>query len=319
MTSLRDRMKSGASPNVGKLFARSQNARTVMSGPAMMQVMGLNHRSGSVLKGFASGLGALPAFTSGDVGLAQNVLNQVRNDISTAQVRAKQVQADAAPAMQRPEGAQLRATAQALENSIASAWDGLLVFVNTYGQRLAAEDAARNTNTYSYQRNGFTISWQGAPNENFFASKGFTRADYYVANDAYLAEVQNATARSADSAKYIASSKQSVINLLNKYANDVAVAASLVKDAVEAEIRAKTAETQLNTAKNDSTSISTSTLTFVAQQQLDQLKQAADLAKKRAERAANMVSEGTGIPKWLMVVGGVAVVGVGVYLLKKRG
>ena len=165
MTSLNKRMRPGGSPSVTKLFARSQNARTVMDGPSMMKVLGMQRTNAvAALSGFAgTSFGALPDFgTLPMPARGQSIYNQVRGDLDPRILRARQIQTDISAAEQRPEAAQLIASARALEESITSQWNALVGAAAAYGAR-QDDLAAMQSKQRSYTRNGRTFNWTGAP------------------------------------------------------------------------------------------------------------------------------------------------------------
>ncbi len=315
--------------NVNSLFARAGSARTVMNGPSMAAVMGMGRPAAyAALGGFSGGfgglgaVGALPDFQS-DVGRGQSLLNQILGELQGAITQAKATQADVAPALTRPEGAQLASTVQALEGAIESDWKALVSNLNQYGQRLATLEAVSSTNESTYSRNGYSITWAGAPSVNYFQSKGFTMDDYNAAGNAYAARVASAQNDVNAAQSYIGAKKSDLAARLNKYNVEVPKAASLVQAQVVAEVKARTAVINLESAKQALTQAGTDTQSFVAQAQLDALRrQAADAARAaadaaaRASSSAKAVAAGTG--SWKYLLGGAVVLGVGVYLLKRK-
>lgn len=236
------------------------------------------------------GFGLLPDFSSGgDPELAQHT-----NVLNAAIAKAQQIQATIAPLLTKPEGASLAATVNGLESSIANTWDRLKQSTATLAQKQAAVAAAANSpkpNQADYQYSGGAGWYQKAVQD-------WTTAVNVATNDANDARSYSNDVRSA------------LDSLLSQYNSKVPAAASLVQSVVDAGLKAQAAHVNVGTATDDAHAAQLQTQAFVADQQLQQVKQA-------AENAVHAASTGGPSPLIIAAIA-VPVLGIAIWAMTRK-
>lgn len=334
MNNLSKRFRPGGPPSVERLFARSQGARTVMNGPSMMAVLGVGARAGvaaGALGGFAGNLGnfgALPSFAPPDVGEANDVLESSVNIAQQWIQQARQVQAQVAPLLARPDAAGLAGAVAAAEASISDAWDAMVGALRGLAARRREAAAARAVH---YPVCGNIRA--GEPCDPKYFNYGMNWGPVLLADQqAWTQNVTEADSRVAGALAF-ASEKRDLLNQrLRDYVANIPAAADAVTRLKAAEDAARQKAQDLTNAKTElsiaqtgtataETAVRTTALTTqktALQIELDALK--VDAAKARAASTAAIakVEKSAGGSKLPWLLGGALAIGVGVYLFKRK-
>lgn len=234
------------------------------------------------------GYGLLPDFSAG---LERQYMAPLRTAISTAQ----QIQAQVAPLLTRPEGAQLVAT-------IASAEAGMASSLSELHNAMAGLDAALQAKAAIQSSPEPQQSTYQFPNGHLY---------YLKAVEERTMKIATATQVEADKRAYANQIRDELAAMLANYNSKVPAAAKLVSDVVTTEIQLKTAETKAATATTSKEATKAETETFILEQKL------AELERKAAEAAAAVAKKARGVSP-VMLGAGALVLAVGGYLLLKK-
>lgn len=237
------------------------------------------------------GFGLLPDFSSGgDTELAQHL-----NVLNAAIAQAQQNQASIAPLLTKPEGASLAATVQGLESSISNSWDRLKESTSALHSKLDAQANATNVPKPSqadYQYSG-GAGW------------------YQQAVQNWTNNVNAATAEATKARQYSNDTRSDLLGLLNQYNSKVPAAAQLVQAVVDAGLKANAAHIDVSSAQDSAHAAQLQTQAFVADQQLQQVKAA-------AEAAVQAAGSGGGPSPLIIAAIAVPLVGVAIWALTRK-
>ncbi len=320
MVSLNKRMQQG-SPSVSKLFDRASSARTVTSGPSMMRVLGMQHRSGSMLNGFAGGfggLGELPSLTPTGGGAA--TLKQLLDPIQGSIAAVRNVRASIEPLLQEQStsGRIFAATVKGAEDELNTLWTDLVASASRVASAETAapefDPAKPDISKYQYSGGG---AWYQAALKEWRAGSGANIKpdinDYYYegGNGWYQSDLQAWKDRIRSA---LVTKLNALQTKLDAYVQTVPAAAGAVQKVIAAQTEATVAQATLESARAKGATLEAMKPLVVAAKAAEE-----EVAKRNAAAAAAAAAVKKGKTTTIgLLLGGALVIGVGVYLLKRK-